>query len=154
MTADQEIRKIALGVGVLLALAGVALLLWLPDSLPAARALKPQVDHWALDQPARVESDAAISAINQAGLWGGNLPGATAAAAAETPLTPPDWRITGVYMGTAKPVLLLSFEGQPIPQYLHVGDKLPGGGKILSISTQRICLLSNGRRLSLSTYPK
>ena len=66
-------------------------------------------------------------------------------------LTPPDWRIAGVYASAGQSVVILAVPGQP-DQHLRVKDLLPGGARILSIHPERLCILLKGKRLSLSTY--
>lgn len=147
-------RRLAIAVGLLLALAA-AVLLALPAQLPSARALKQAEDHWAMPQPISVGADEALSVINQRRLWG-SAPGGPGAAgkpaAEEKPLTPPDWRIVGVFVEGQQRGVLVATEGQPLPATLRIGDALPGGAKIVDIGNERICLLLNGRRVSLSTY--
>lgn len=149
-------RRFAVAVIGVLAIALLVLLL-LPDSLPSARSVKGQEAVWTLPVQVRVESDLAISTINQRRLWGappGQIGAAVPVAVEEPPLTPPDWRITGVFTEGARYAVLLSIDGQPQPQLLHVGDHLPGGAKILAISNERLSLSLNNRRVSLSTYPQ
>ena len=135
-----------------------AWLLLSPANLPTQRSLKPQGDTWQLNLPVTIESDAALSVIAQTRLWGGGVGAGTAPLPTdEAPLTAPDWRISGVYSeGSGKNVALLSFDGLPLAaqqqQQLRVGDKLPGGAKILAITPDRVCILLNGKKRSISTY--
>jgi hypothetical protein len=148
-------RLLALLAGVF-ALA-LAVLLLLPSRLPNARSIKAPEAIWALPASVRVDSDLALSAINQRRIWGATgVPGLPAAAGSieEPPLTPPDWRLAGVFTEAGGYAVLLAVDGQFLPQTLHVGDQFPGGAKILAISNDRISLSLNGRRVSLSTYPQ
>lgn len=135
----------------------LVVLLLVPGRLPNARSIKAQDDPWSLPMGVRVDSDLALSTINQRQLWGATVsPGQ--AVAVETadakPLTPPDWRIAGVFTELGRYAVLIAVEGQFQPQTLHVGDQLPGGAKILAIGNDHLSLSLNGRRVSLSTYPQ
>lgn len=142
-------------------IAGLSLVVFalLPSPLPNARSVNAREAAWMLPAPIRVDSDLAVSTINQRRLWGagnaGGLPSAMPGSAPdEKPLTPPDWRITGVFTESGKYAVLVSTDGQLVPQTLHVGDALPGGAKIIAINSDRLILTLAGRRVSLSTYPQ
>lgn len=159
-------RLLALLAG-FLALALVAMLL-LPGRLPNARTIKVQEAAWSLPVSVRADSDLALSTINQRRLWGApgmaGLPAAAGSIADEKPLTPPDWRIAGVFTEAGRYAVLVAVDAPPMPaplpqippqtQTLHVGDPLPGGAKILAISSDHLSLSLGGRRVSLSTYPQ
>ena len=145
--------RIFITTGLLFALAAAWLLL-APADLQSLRTLKPTDDPWLLSQPASIDSDAALSVINRAGLWrSAAAPGAAALVQDAPALTPPDWRIAGVFSQGGKPVALLNIdELPPRQQQLHVGDKLPGGAKILAITPDRLCILLGGKKRSLTIY--
>jgi hypothetical protein len=66
------------------------------------------------------------------------------------PLTPPTWKIVGVTtIGSEKNVLLL-FENQTAADIKKIGDRLPGGAKIVDITQDHLRLLLNGQHLKLS----
>lgn len=66
------------------------------------------------------------------------------------PLTPPRWRIVGVTaVGDEKSVLLL-FANQPATEIRKIGDKLPGGAKIIQISQDHLQVSLNGQLMKLS----
>lgn len=158
MTDWATPRRLLILVASVLAVAFVIFLL-LPSGLPNAKSIRVQETVWALPVPVRVESDLALSAINRRRLWGaGGLPGLALTAAGapvdEKPLTPADWRIAGVFTEGGQFAVLVTTDGQLAPQTLHVGDQLPGGAKILAISSDRLSLSLAGRRVSLSTYPQ
>ncbi len=168
MSAFATPRRLLALIAAVLALALVILLL-LPSRLPNARSIKLQEAAWALPAAVKVDSDLALSTINQRRLWGAagpaGLPGAAGVAFVEDkPLTPPDWRIAGVFTEAGRFAVLISTDAPPMPaplpqlppqtQTLHVGDPLPGGAKILAISNDSLSLSLGGRRVSLSTYPQ
>ncbi|MCU6434935.1 hypothetical protein LPB67_14250 [Undibacterium sp. Jales W-56] len=66
------------------------------------------------------------------------------------PLTPPRWRIVGVTsVGVEKSVLLL-FENQPATEAKKIGDKLPGGAKIIEIAQDHLKISLNGQSMKLN----
>ncbi len=66
------------------------------------------------------------------------------------PLTAPLWRIVGVTeVGNEKNVLLL-FEKQQTAEIRKIGDKLPGGAKIVQISPDHLQISLNGQLMTLS----
>ncbi|MBI1891036.1 MAG: hypothetical protein HYS18_10340 [Burkholderiales bacterium] len=66
------------------------------------------------------------------------------------PLTPPNWKIVGVStIGKDKNVIIL-FDNQTTGEILKVGDKLPGGAKIVDIFSDRLRLILNGQPMTLS----
>jgi len=66
------------------------------------------------------------------------------------PLTPPNWKIVGVTgAGDDKSVLLL-YENQPTVEIRKIGEKLPGGAKIVDITQDYLRILLDGKPLKLS----
>ncbi|MET3119127.1 hypothetical protein AAKU64_003366 [Undibacterium sp. GrIS 1.8] len=66
------------------------------------------------------------------------------------PLTPPRWRIVGVTsVGSEKSVLLL-FENQPATETRKIGEKLPGGAKIVEIAQDQLKISLNGQLMKLN----
>jgi hypothetical protein len=144
--------RILITTGLLFALVAAWLLL-APADLPPLRTVKSSEDPWQLSQPASIASDAALSAINRAGLWRSGAAPAAMPTQEAPALTPPDWRIAGVYAEGGKQVALLNIdELPPRQQQLRVGDKLPGGAKILAITPDRVCILLGGKKRSLTIY--
>lgn len=47
-----------------------------------------------------------------------------------TPLTPPNWRISGVVQRGDETQVMVQFDGDPAMKFLKIGDVLPGGGKL------------------------
>ncbi|WP_025917401.1 type II secretion system protein N [Herminiimonas sp. CN] len=129
------------------AVAGWALLR--PVTLPAAHAPRLQDENWQLPQRQKIDIDSLILAIDDNKLWG--TVGQPPAPANEKPLTPPNWRISGVFGVGNDGYLMLAVDGEPIKQ-LKTGDKLPGGATLYSIATDRICILLNGKKRILGIY--
>ena len=162
MTAWLESpRRLAAVVAAALAIALVVLLM-LPANLPNPRSVNLQGETWSLPVPVTVEADAALSGINQRQLWAIGPPGLPPALAGvafgQAPLTPPGWRIVGVAGAVGQLTLLIVQDAPPglpvIPQALRVGDRLPGGARIVSIRSDGVGLLLHGQRAFLSTYPQ
>lgn len=66
------------------------------------------------------------------------------------PLTAPSWKIVGVTeVGNEKNVLLL-FEKQQTAEIRKIGDKLPGGAKIVQISQDHLQISLNGQLMILN----
>lgn len=145
--------RIFITTGLLFALAAAWLLL-APADLPSLRTIKSSEEPWQLSQSASITSDAALSEINRAGLWRSATAPQAALPAQDAPaLTPSDWRIASVFSQGGKQVVLLIFdELPPRQQQLRVGDKLPGGAKILAITPDRVCVLLGGKKRSLTIY--
>jgi hypothetical protein len=117
-------------------------------SLPTTRTLHVQDEDWQLPSRARADVDALIQTIEQDKLWGGN---GSPVVVEDKSLTPPNWRISGILSVGAEHYALLTVEDQPIQQ-IKTGENLPGGAKILNITTDRICILLNGKKRVLKTY--
>lgn len=65
-------------------------------------------------------------------------------------LTPPRWRIVGVTsVGNEKSVLLL-FDNQPATEARKIGEKLPGGAKIVEIAQDQLKISLNGQIMKLN----
>lgn len=132
---------------VFIAVAGWAVLR--PVTLPATHGPRLQDEHWQLPQRPKIDIDSLILTINENKLWGSV--GQPVAPADEKPLTPPNWRISGVFGVGKEGYLMLAVDGEPVKQ-LKTGDKLPGGATLYSIATDRICILLNGKRRILGIY--
>lgn len=66
------------------------------------------------------------------------------------PMTPPRWRVVGITsVGSLKSVLLL-FENQPVTEARGIGDKLPGGAKIVDIAQDHLKIVLNGQTMKLN----
>ena len=47
-----------------------------------------------------------------------------------TPLTPPNWRISGVVQRGSQTQVIVLIDGEPNPKFFKIGDTLPGGAKL------------------------
>lgn len=61
-------------------------------------------------------------------LWEGNAKAEWTVRA--TPLTAPNWRISGVVQRGGETLVMVQFDGDPAMKFLKIGDPLPGGGKL------------------------
>lgn len=121
-----------------------------PPALPSAKTMRVQDEDWKLPRRESADIDGLVQTIEANKLWGaGNS--LLAPQLEEKALTAPNWRITGVVAAGREHVALLLVESQPVQQ-LKVGDKLPGGAKILDIAPDRLCILLNGKKRVLKTY--
>lgn len=127
----------------------VGLALWPPWRLPVV-VVNASQDTWTLP-PLATALDVDRAAVAAARVWARAGSGLPSLPAQEPPLTPPDWRIAGVYANGAQSAIIVSVQGQP-DQTLGVGALLPGGARIAAIAPERICIVLNGKRLSLSIH--
>lgn len=148
MTSPRRLAAAGVSSAVLLALL-VGLWLWPPNSVPVVAASLVQ-DNWRLPSPAPV-LDIELAAVSVSRVWARGATGLPVAPVVEESLTPPDWRIAGVYAKGAQSAIIVSVPGQP-DQTLGLGAKLPGGARIAAISPDRLCIVLDGRRLSLSIH--
>lgn len=121
---------------------------WMHPKQPQMRPIRFQTSEtWDLPSLQSQAVDEDLQLIKDKNLWGiENKSAATA-----LPLTPPNWRILGVYTSDNTSFLLIQFEQKP-PIQLKRGDKLPGGATILSIGPERISILLNGKHSALTVY--
>ena len=134
-------------VVVTLAIIGVAVVqIWFNSPDPSApRPLATAGEEWHLPVVAKATDPAKLSeTVAARNLWG-------TVVAAPPPVTPlePSWRIMGVVKVGAERQVVLSVENLPA-QMLKVGDKLPGGARMVEISDDYVCVLVNGKRRKLS----
>lgn len=119
--------------------------------LPRPLPLKASEEAWTVADSARFDPDDALSEISKGRLWVDSVAMPGLPPVAEPPLTPPDWRISGVYLVEGQKFALLRQDGQPdLP--LKVGDLLPGKFKILDITADWIVIQIHGKRRAISTY--
>lgn len=126
-----------------LVLATVACLLgWFaaPVPEPSASLVKARRDDWSLAAlPRRYEQAGLAGVVLSATYWGAGLP--AGGVVAEPP--PPDmrWRIAAVFgRGSEAGVLILFEDPAKLPLRLRVGEALPSGHKIDSISERDVCV--------------
>lgn len=68
----------------------------------------------------------------------------------DPPLTPPGWQLMGASRSDGVWQLIVLKQGQPAPQFLKVGDTLPGGLRIVEITETDVTLARGRRRIVLS----
>ena len=68
----------------------------------------------------------------------------------EPSLTPPGWRLVGAVQNGGQWRLIIQTQGKPEPQFLKVGDTLPGGARIVAINEEDVTLQRGARQLVLS----
>jgi hypothetical protein len=61
-------------------------------------------------------------------MWEGNSAGRWEIRA--TPLSPKNWRISGVVQRGAQTQVIVQFDEEPTPKFYKIGDTLPGGAKL------------------------
>ena len=68
----------------------------------------------------------------------------------EPSLTPPGWRLIGAAQSGGQWRLIVQTQGKPEPQFLKVGDLLPGGHRIVAITEEDVTLQRGAQQLVLS----
>lgn len=68
----------------------------------------------------------------------------------EPSLTPPRWRLIGAAQSGGQWRLIVQTEGKTEPQFLQVGDPLPGGHRIVAITEEDVTLQRGREQLVLS----
>lgn len=68
----------------------------------------------------------------------------------EPSLTPPGWRLIGAAQSGGQWRLIVQTQGKPEPQFLKVGDPLPGGHRIVAITEEDVTLQRGAQQLVLS----
>lgn len=66
-------------------------------------------------------------------------------------LTPPTWRLIGSALSGGKWSVIVLQQGGTVPEYFSVGQELPGGYRIESISDEDVTL-AKGKRLMVLSY--
>jgi len=122
---------------------------WQHISLPPVPHGRPATrEGWEVPKLPVSQPQQAMDILTKANLWG-KLP----ELANETPLTPPGWHFFGSYTVGAERYVLIKPDNQP--EYaLKVGDRLPGGSKILRIEKDAICILIHGKQRKLNTIAR
>lgn len=64
-----------------------------------------------------------------------------------TPLTRPNWYITGVVQRGDKTQVIVQFEGEQQPRFLKIGDPLPGGGKLAWVRNNAIGVITPDKKI-------
>jgi hypothetical protein len=137
-----------LGLSVGLALLAAALIIWLRVPNPRApNFLTTGSDTWSLPQLPKREPDPLIKTITDANLWGV----VAVAAGPAAPLNSPEWRFVGVFNDGKESQVMVSIDKKPAVA-LKAGDQLPGGARILKITSDQICVMVNGQKRTLGIY--
>jgi hypothetical protein len=110
----------------------------LPDPVPGL--VKSRQDGWRLAPlPRRVDQTSTAAMVNSANFWGTSA--AAAAALAAAPIEDPRWRIAAIYGAGKDRATLIQFSAKGKPAvHLRVGDSLPSGHRIVSISDKEVCM--------------
>ena len=112
--------------------------------LGTASAMGMATDDWHLPSPPALPSHADLELLSTPAMWGIKVD--KAGTADDKALTPPNWRVIGVFRrGDASQVVVRSADS-PTPQLLSVGDALPGGSRILTIDEGFLAIELNGKR--------
>ena len=64
-----------------------------------------------------------------------------------TPLTRPNWYITGVVQRGDKTQVIVQFDGEKQPRFLKIGDTLPGGGKLAWVRDNAIGVVTPDKKI-------
>lgn len=64
-----------------------------------------------------------------------------------TPLTRPNWYITGVVQRGDKTQVIVQFDGEQQPRFLKIGDTLPGGGKLAWVRDNAIGVVTPDKKI-------
>ena len=131
-----------------LLLAAIAVIEWLMVPTPAAikPGSIPDVP-WKIPTLAAGNSKDALGTLTSINLWG------KLADNVQPDEGDPEWRFLGAMIRGNERHVVIKKENQP-EQTLVPGDILPGGSKIVSIESDRLCLLINGTKRSLYIYPQ
>ena len=124
-----------------------------PDLPPSQTLVRATRDDWQLPALPRRPNLAATAAIVQsAEYWGVTQADAAVASAAPESQR---WRIAGVFGTARNPGVLIQFDAPSKADLrLRVGDKLPSGDRIVSISSAEVCVQVGRRQLRLAIERK
>jgi hypothetical protein len=132
--------------GCILILAAIAFWQWQQPLVHKPMPTLVDKDDWRLPTEPTEDLAEARAQMEEHNLWGDSRPPQQL-----KPLTPPNWRITGVYAAGNERFVLLNIEQQPLQQ-LKQGERLPGGAKILKIDAEQITIALNGKTRQLKVY--
>jgi Type II secretion system protein C len=66
-----------------------------------------------------------------------------------TPLTPPNWRISGVVQRGSQTQVIVLIDGEPNPKFFKIGDTLPGGAQLAWVQPDVVGVVSNGGNIAV-----
>lgn len=118
-----------------------------PSPMPG-RPARLAEEPWKIPDQIEFDAKEALATLSSASLWGKLADIAPAA-----PSGPPEWHFLGALAQGQERQVIIKIENQP-EQRLAPGDTLPDGSQILSIENDRLCLLTDGQKRSLSIYPQ
>ena len=127
---------------------GMAALAWLV--VPAPVVVGPVLlaeGQWKVPVRPVINAKETIATLSSASLWG------KLADVAQPSDSEPEWRFIGAMVRGEERYVIIKKDNLP-EQTLVVGDTLPGGSKILSVESDRLCLLINGQKRNLFIYPQ
>lgn len=133
-------------LAVLLAAVGI----WFQVSEPQpVKSRTAQSEDWGLPVIVRQPGDKSLAVITANKLWGdaGSANPATAVS-----LNDPEWRFSGITQSGGEKMLLIMQDGKLLDQPLKIGDRLPGGAKILAIYDDHLCILVDGKKRTLGIF--
>ena len=131
-----------------LSIVGITGLAWLVIPTPAPVRPAPLAETpWKIPVLPVFNTKNALVTLTSGSLWG-NLADSVKPNDME-----PGWRFLGAMVRGQARYVIIQKDNQP-EQTLIPGDNLPGGSKILSIESDRLCLLINGQKRNLYIYPQ
>jgi hypothetical protein len=65
------------------------------------------------------------------------------------PLTPPNWRISGVVQRGSQTQVIVLIDGEPNPKFFKIGDTLPGGAQLAWVQPDVVGVVSNGGNIAV-----
>ncbi len=110
---------------------------------PSARVELPD-DKWQMSSKVRPDAIKAAQFLGSTTMWG-----VVQVVKITEEEKDPRWHILGIMRSGKEKFVLISIDKQP-NQQLVIGDTFPGGGKLIDITEDAICLLINGKKRSLS----
>ena len=115
---------------------------------PAIETIAQAKEDWVLPYAPQAQPEKAIEILATTSPWG-KLP-----EPGEQPSpNDPEWRFLGIMARGEQRYVLIKIANQP-EQQLTVGDRLPGGSKILEIEDDSLCLLVNGKKRTIGIHSR
>lgn len=119
---------------------------------PAPSAIQPNTDEVAgFELPAEVTPrnyETKLAKLDERNLWGN-----VRSLSEPQVLTDPKWWLSGTGGVDKERFVIMEREGSQ-PEFLKVGDNLPGKAKILEIQQDALCILIEGKKRKLPVLSK